>query len=177
LEQPGWWRNWGIDLTWFFIVFALIVKSLLWCRLAPATLARFVGCRRDWQWWTSQLCVNGQLIAALLMTAIGVSTSFLPSDRLIGAACFLVGYALHLAAAVVNPDFGPEIVTPREMCGHWLYRYLRHPGYIGLMLASFGQTLLLGHFLLIPFCAAYVGLLVYRGLQEEELLCQLTQGS
>lgn len=164
-------------MTWLFIAIVLIGKSRLWKRLAPATLARFVGCRRrDWQWWTAQVCVNGQLVVALAMAAIGVSTSFLPSDQLIGAACFLVGYALHLSAAVVNPDFGPEIVVPREICGHWLYRWLRHPGYIGLMLASFGQTLMLGHFLLIPFCAAYVGLLVYRAHQEEELLChQATQ--
>lgn len=161
-------------MTWLFIAVVLLEKSLLWKRLAPATLARFVGCRRDWQWWMAQLCVNGQLIAALVMAATGVSTSFFPFDRLIGAACFLAGYALHLAAVVVNPDFGPEIVIPNEMCGHRLYRWLKHPGYIGLMLASFGQTLLLGHFLLIPFCAAYVGLLVYRGLQEEELLCQVT---
>ena len=120
--------------------------------------------------------LTGLAIARLLHTSGIPDNVFIPliGGGAVGAALFVAGHSLHLAAMIVNPHFRPEIVLPPELCRHRLYR-LRHPGYIGLWLASLGATLLLGYSILAPCFSVYTGLLLSRIIKEERLLCRSTQ--
>lgn len=128
-----------------------------------------------WQWLLAVICVNGQLLVGGLLQILQIPQSFNAPARALGAVAFAGGHGLHLAAMAVNPHFRPEIVKPPELCRHWLYEWLGHPGYIGLWLVSLGQTLLLGYAILAPCLFGYTGLLIYRTIKEEALLCRSTR--
>ncbi len=149
----------------------LAIKAVLAKRFAPEVSRRFAWRPWDWQWALAWLLVNGQMIAALVLFLYGVKQFWLQWERTAGAVSYVAGHALHLASWIVNKDFRPEIVAPKDLCRHWLYRWLRHPGYVGLVYASLGQSLLLGYWMLNVFTFAYALLLVRRIFEEEQVLC------
>lgn len=153
------------------LIAMLLGKTLALKHLAPATYERFVMAPRDWQWVASLLCI-GQLIAGAILQNLQFPYSWGLCEQLIGGAVFVVGQVVHLAAVAVNPYFQPDIIRPPTICKHWLYRVLRHPGYLGLWLSSLGQTLAIGYAILAPCFFGYTALLLYRTIKEERLLCQ-----
>lgn len=155
-----------------FFVLVLAIKAILAGRFAPEVSRRFAWRPWDGQWVAAWLLVHGQFLMAVWLWLLGVERDWYGWQIPVGAVAYLAGHALHLVAMVVNEDFRPEIVAPKELCQHCLYRWLHHPGYAGLVWASLGQTLLLGHRLLIVCFWGYTALLVYRIVKEEQVLCQ-----
>lgn len=158
-------------MTVLFFVLVLSIKAVLAKRFAPEVSRRFAWRPWDRQWVMAWALVNGQLLAALGLYLCGVKQFWLEWEITAGVASYLAGHALHLASWTVNRDFRPEIIAPGSLCQHWLYRRLRHPGYLGLVYVSLGQSSLLGYWMLNACTFAYAGLLVWRILQEEKL-CQ-----
>ena len=157
-----------------FIFAVLCCKAVLAVTFASEVNRRFARLPNTAEWWIAWVCNPGQIFAALVLTILQIPATIPATWRAVGAALFVAGHSLHLAAMIVNPHFRPEIVLPPELCRHRLYR-LRHPGYIGLWLASLGATLLLGYSILAPCFSVYTGLLLSRIIKEERLLCRSTQ--
>lgn len=157
-------------MIWVFILTIFSCKATGAVMFAPEVNRRFARLPNTLEWWLAWTCCTGQLLAGLTLVALQVPTDIPNEWRALGAVAFAAGHGLHLAAMVVNPHFRPEIVTPPEHCRHWLYEAFRHPGYVGLWLASLGQTALLGYGILAPCFLVYAALLIYRTIQEERVL-------
>jgi protein-S-isoprenylcysteine O-methyltransferase Ste14 len=92
----------------------------------------------------------------------------------LGAGTFAGGLALISWAMMVNTYFSTVVRVQRErgqtVCRTGPYRYVRHPGYAGILLQSLGIPVLLGTWwALIPGIAA-IGLMVIRTVFEDRLL-------
>jgi protein-S-isoprenylcysteine O-methyltransferase Ste14 len=161
-------------IWWAVILTVFSCKAVCAVTFASEVNRRFAKVPDTWEWRFAWLCCNGQILAALLLAWLQIRPNVPSEARAVGAVAFVAGHSLHLAAMAVNRHFRPEIVKPPERCQHWLYK-LRHPGYLGLWLASFGQTALLGFGILAPCFFGYAALLIYRTIQEERLLCPLTR--
>jgi protein-S-isoprenylcysteine O-methyltransferase Ste14 len=66
-----------------------------------------------------------------------------------GLIAYVSGMGLAMRAMVVNRFFSP-VVRIQEERGHCLitegpYRFVRHPGYAGMLLLCLGSGLVLGH--------------------------------
>jgi protein-S-isoprenylcysteine O-methyltransferase Ste14 len=85
------------------------------------------------------------------------------------------GLALRIAAmAQLGPRFSPRVAMQREHAleTHGLYGRIRHPGYAGAWLASFGAALAFGSALALPLVAAMGLLLWNRAGREESMLAR-----
>jgi protein-S-isoprenylcysteine O-methyltransferase Ste14 len=105
-----------------------------------------------------------------------LSIAMLPgggAPRWAGVALVALGITLRIAAmARLGARFSPFLAVQREhgLETTGLYRRVRHPGYLGALLASFGAVLAFGSSLgLVPF-ALFALLMARRVAREEALL-------
>lgn len=90
--------------------------------------------------------------------------------RLIGLSLVYFGGLIVIFARCANPYFTAHVVLPREIVADGLYRYLRHPGYLGMGLYALGVALVLGRSWALFPLGGYWGLLAYRAVIENDLL-------
>jgi protein-S-isoprenylcysteine O-methyltransferase Ste14 len=122
----------------------------------------------------------------LTLGASGLDVRFATSPplpaavRATGCAVFVLGYALALWAASVNPFFSAVVSVQRERGHHVVdrgpYAFVRHPGYAGPMLAHLGLPLALGSLLGLAPAVLGCGLLALRALHEERRLLRELAG-
>ena len=97
---------------------------------------------------------------------------------LVGLAANLLGFGLFLWAMRCNAFFA-EGVRVQEERGHRVisdgpYRWVRHPGYAGAILAQFGMPFLLGSpWALIPSLFFAVGYILRTALEDRTLVREL----
>jgi protein-S-isoprenylcysteine O-methyltransferase Ste14 len=102
------------------------------------------------------------------------------SLHLAGLLFTLLGYTLFMWAMSANPFFS-EGVRIQEERGHFVakggpYRYVRHPGYAGAIVAQLATPLLLGSpWALIPM-AVLTALFVARTYLEDQALIKELSG-
>ena len=98
-----------------------------------------------------------------------------PPLEWLGVAFVAVGLGLRIAAMVrLGSRFSPLVAVQQD---HVLetrgpYAVVRHPGYLGALLACAGSMLAFGSALALPLVAAFAGLLQARIAREEVLLEQ-----
>ena len=98
----------------------------------------------------------------------------------IGLSSYTCGLALAIWAMIENCFFSP-VVRIQEERGHHLvstgpYRLVRHPGYIGMILAiTFGALALGSYWAMLPLLV-YVALIIRRTAIEDEFLIENLQG-
>ena len=93
--------------------------------------------------------------------------------RWLGVALAGSGLALRIAAmARLGPRFSPLVAVQREhtLETRGLYARLRHPGYLGALVAALGGALAFGGTVALPLVAAMGLLLWIRAGREEALL-------
>jgi protein-S-isoprenylcysteine O-methyltransferase Ste14 len=120
------------------------------------------------------------LVVAGLAQRLGWAPSFGPTVQGIGAALFVVGFALVLWAMAVNRFFA-QVVRIQAERGHLVvttgpYRYVRHPGYVGMICSMAGTVLLLGSPWAGLPAAAYVALMIVRTAKEDDTLADRLPG-
>lgn len=99
-----------------------------------------------------------------------------PGDALVqwsGVALSSAGIALRIAAmAQLGTRFSPLVALQRDhdLRTDGLYRWLRHPGYTGAILATLGGALAFDSALGLPAPAVMAVLLARRAAREEALL-------
>ncbi len=116
-------------------------------------------------------------LAHVLFYAIPLSSLWndgLPNDGalLTGIALFCVGGWLNIWAARSNPYFSPSIEQPPQVIRSGAYRWLNHPGYVGMFLLASGSWWMVGHRLALLPLVAYGLLLAWRARKESSLLYQ-----
>jgi protein-S-isoprenylcysteine O-methyltransferase Ste14 len=98
--------------------------------------------------------------------------------HLIGAGAVALGFALFMWAMVSNAFFS-EVVRIQEDRGHQVatdgpYRFVRHPGYSGAILAFLGTPLLLGSWwAFIPTAIGISGYVLRTALEDKTLQLEL----
>jgi protein-S-isoprenylcysteine O-methyltransferase Ste14 len=94
--------------------------------------------------------------------------------RLFGALAFAAGYAIVLWAMYSNPFFS-QVVRIQTERGHVAmtsgpYRFVRHPGYLGMTLSMLGSVFVLDTLWGLVCFALYLGLIVTRAALEDRTL-------
>ena len=179
--------TWNWPMAW-----ALIGLTALWIAGTalvtipryPQLLAERVGPRRGSQGWdTAILGVIGVLMLVKLLLAgfdfrnhwtFGIPLWL----EITGMVAALVGYGLVVWATGSNAYFS-QLVRIQTERGHTVatggpYRYVRHPAYIGMILAELGTSLMLGSWLaLIPGVISAALVILRTALEDRFLLKEL----
>lgn len=98
--------------------------------------------------------------------------------EIVAMVVVIIGYAF-LAWAAISNEYFSRVVRVQEERGHSVitsgpYHYVRHPGYLGLILCTLAQPLMLGSFwALIPAILTAVLLLVRTNLEDKTLQDEL----
>jgi len=118
---------------------------------------------------------SGVLVAALDFFVVQVRIYRFDLVSLAGLILLPVGSALRIQARrTLGEYFSPvvRILPEHELIRHGVYRYIRHPGYLGELLLYFSVPLLfhsLYGFLVMVFL---IPLIIYRIRVEEQMLIE-----
>lgn len=114
------------------------------------------------------------LLVAGLDIRFGWTGPFPLPVELVAMMVIILGY-VFLAWAAISNEYFSRVVRIQEERGHSVimdgpYRYIRHPGYLGLILCAFAQPLMLGSlWALIPATLTAIILLVRTNLEDKTL--------
>lgn len=172
---------WGWLMLGIVIVF-MAAHPLILIPINPALLVeREKGIRtqgvKDWDRWLAPLAA-GLPIAGWIVAGIGLRMDWTPgfplSCHIAGSLVNICGYALFLWAMVSNAFFA-EGVRIQEERGHEVvssgpYRFVRHPGYTGAILAAISTALILGSWWALIPCGLSALLYVLRTYLEDNTL-------
>ncbi len=147
-----WWQAW---LMAGLLILSFIVSRAIARRKNPGILKERAnynthGNTQPWDKWLSPLMAFGSvfiLLVAGLDALFHWSAGFSLPVELIGLALILAGYVIGSYAFVENAYFSGTVRIQQER-GHKVvssgpYGWVRHPGYLGSLVASLGMPLLL----------------------------------
>jgi protein-S-isoprenylcysteine O-methyltransferase Ste14 len=150
--QWDWWQAWIMGVL-FLLTF--IISRAIAGRKNPGILKERVNYNRHentqpWDKWLSPVVAFGSifiLIIAGLDALFNWSDGFSFTLEMVGLALIIVGYVLGSYAFVANAFFSGTVRLQEER-GHKVvssgpYGWIRHPGYMGSLVASVGMPLLL----------------------------------
>jgi protein-S-isoprenylcysteine O-methyltransferase Ste14 len=129
-------------------------------------------------------------VGFLFLTTLGVAamdagrlheSDTVPGPLSVGCLIvFAAALGLQIWAMIVNPFFSPVIRIQAEREHHVItcgpYRWLRHPGYLGMILAIPASALAIGSWLALVPAAAFYLVIVRRARREEEFLTEKLPG-
>lgn len=180
-----------LDWVWLWVYFGMYVGGLVFNALVlvprhPEMVAERGQIKEDAKGWDKALGALiaiptlSMLIVAGLDARLGWSPELAAAIHLFGLVCGALGNGLFTWAMASNKYFS-RVVRIQMDRGHSVaaggpYRYVRHPGYVGMVLSLFGTPLLLGSlWALIPAGLA-VGLYVVRTALEDRTLQEELDG-
>ena len=186
LASGRWDWLWG----WVFIgLTALFMAShvVLLVPINPDLLVERAGGLRQeggkrWDRWLAALAAGVFPVASWYIAGLDLRYAWSSPKplavHLIGAGLVILGFALFMWAMVSNAYFS-EVVRIQEDRGHQVatdgpYRFVRHPGYSGAILAFLGTPLLLGSWwAFIPTVIGVGGYVLRTALEDKTLQLEL----
>lgn len=101
-----------------------------------------------------------------------------PAWLIAGTVCFIIGYALTQWAMIVNKYFetGVRIQEDREQKAVTAgpYRFVRHPGYVGMLLGYGAMPMILGSaYAFIPYAVFAIALIGRTAMEDKTLQKEL----
>lgn len=136
---------------------------------------------KSWDKWITSLA-GGMMMLAWVVAGLDLrfewSAPMPVALHLLGALLTLLGYGLFMWAMSANPFFAEGVRIQHER-GHRVarggpYRYVRHPGYAGAILAHLATPFLLGSpWALIPEAVLTALFLLRTALEDRTLLAEL----
>jgi len=177
-----------LDWVWGWVFLGLLAAVLIshvliLVPINPELLAeRSRGIRQEgakgWDKWIATFAAGMGTMVTWIVAALDVrfewSASLPLALHIGGLVGSVLGWALFMWAMGANAFFS-EAVRIQEERGHTVatggpYRYVRHPGYVGAILALLATPLLLGSlWALIPAGVAAVGYVVRTALEDKVL--------
>lgn len=94
--------------------------------------------------------------------------------RYLGLVLFALGFtAMNWAEAILGKQFSVQVTIQEghTLVTEGLYRYVRHPRYVGIIVCNVGLALVYRSWLALVLVAALIGVLLWR-IQDEEALMQ-----
>jgi protein-S-isoprenylcysteine O-methyltransferase Ste14 len=177
--QWNWWEGWAYGILGFV---SFVISRGLAARKNPdliAERAKFMQ-HEDTQSWDKKIIPMVGLLGVVNVVIAGLdhllgwTSSFSLWLRVLGLILLVLGYAFSSYALIVNRFFSGMVRLQKDR-GHQIvsdgpYRWVRHPGYAGGLLAYLATPLLLTSiWLLIPILLT-VGLFVLRTSLEDRFL-------
>mgnify|MGYP001077603414 CR=1 FL=1 len=182
----AWPAAWGYVTL---LIFSSVVSRSIVFKQNPEALrerARFTSAD-DVPGWDRVLVIIVGLVGPVLMALIagldyrfGWSPSISIIFRSLGGLLVVIGFGLAVWAMIENPYFS-SVARIQEDRGHEVisrgpYRFVRHPAYVGSLLAAVGFPLLLSALWSYLPGAIYIFALVIRTYLEDQLLHEGLQG-
>jgi protein-S-isoprenylcysteine O-methyltransferase Ste14 len=129
---------------------------------------------------TSLLFISTVAIAALDAGRFHWTKGVSERTQIVALAVLISAAGLQVWAMAVNPFFSTAIRIQPER-GHVLvssgpYRFIRHPGYLAMMIIMPATALALGSLTTIIPALAYSGLILWRAKREDEFLTEQLAG-
>jgi len=133
---------------------ALVATTVLWLALEAASSVTEPEAR--WSRDHASAIATGLSLFAVHVTALVEHALRSTAGSFVGLALIAVGVALRIAAIhSLGADFVSTRAAPSRVVSTGLYRWLRHPSELGLVVAAAGAAVLLG-----SLCAAAVTIVV-----------------
>ncbi len=182
-RQWDWWQAWVYAII---SILGFAISRAIASRRHPGLLAergRFLD-HKDAKPWDKTLAPLVGLGGALVPLVAGLDALFgWPPDfglgvEMVGLALLLAGYALASYALIENAYFSGMVRIQTDR-GHQVvssgpYRWVRHPGYTGALLAYLGTPLLLDSiWALLPAVFLTVALIIRTRLEDQTLQAEL----
>lgn len=180
--RMDWWAAWAAIAVWL-IFFA--ATDILLFHFNPELMAERLSPPKGAKTWDRvimsifRLTTLARYILAGLDQRYGWTIGFPAAAQLSGLVVCVLSYAL-LAWAMTSNAFFSQIVRIQSEHNHAVvthgpYRYVRHPGYIGMMLFELAMSTLLASWWSLLASGLCVILLVLRtALEDRTLQVELT---
>jgi protein-S-isoprenylcysteine O-methyltransferase Ste14 len=174
-----------LDWLWAWVYFGIslatvAINGAIMLRTSPETIAERGRPREVHSWDKVVSGIGGAAMYLVLPLVAGLDARFGWTPPLgmawhgAGALVLTAGYGLTAWAMISNAYFSTAVRIQTErghaVCRSGPYRYVRHPGYVGMTLQSLGTCFLLGSFwALLPalVAAAAMG---FRTAWEDRML-------
>ena len=177
--------NWPWAWVYFGISLATVaINGAIMFRTSPELIAER-GRPKEMQGWDKFVSgIGGAAMYLALPLVAGLDRRFGWTPALsvawhaAGAVVLTAGYGLTAWAMHANAYFSTAVRIQSErgqtVCRNGPYRYVRHPGYVGMTLQSLGMPFLLGSFwALLPALVAAVAMVIRTGLEDRMLQAEL----
>jgi len=96
--------------------------------------------------------------------------------RIFGLLISFVGLLIHLHSLKILGKYYTgmlKVSTEQNIVKNGLYKWIRHPGYLGMMLLSIGFSIAIGHvFIVLLTSSLYILIYGYRIYVEEKMLTE-----
>ena len=170
LDLPLLWAYWGVGVATGLVLTLTIDPDLARERRRPAP----GGVDRGKRWFFGSLFVAHVVIGLVDAGRYHWSDTVPPATRIAG----LVGYAAALAwltwSVAVNRFFSPVVRIQQERGHHLItrgpYRYVRHPGYLAMIVLWPASALALGSWWALVPALVNVGMVLHRAAVEDRYL-------
>lgn len=173
--------------AWNFMCLSLVgifINSTIMLRVCPETIAERAetGEMKGWDKVIGGLWALMYFVLVLLVAGLdarfGWSGQLSLVLHIVGAAAFVLGYALFSWAMISNAYFTREVRIQRDrghtVCTSGPYRFLRHPGYLGAIIQPLAVPLMLGSsWALIPGGLAALLMAIRTALEDQMLHAEL----
>lgn len=182
LAGLDWWPGWAVIavwLVWFTVMDIVMLRfnpDLITERLSPPTGAK------TWDKTILSILRLTQLVRYLLAgldQRYGWTEGFPLNAQIIAIVVCLLSIALFTWAMASNLFFS-QIVRVQADRGHAVatqgpYRYVRHPGYVGLILFEFGiSTVLASWWAIVAGGVCAILIILRTALEDRTLQAELT---
>ena len=178
--------NWRWPWLWVYLLLSVCLLAVN-ARVLPRELMaeRGAGHRREnVARWDRVLSTLIGLTMLVVLAVCGLDERFGWSPplslavHLLGAAGFVLGQLLFTWAMASNVFFSTMVRLQAErgqaVASGGPYRYVRHPGYVGYVVAALGNAVVLGSLWgLVPAAVVGVGMIVRTALEDKTLQEQL----
>jgi len=179
----GWWEAWAYAII---SVAGFVISRVLAARRHPDLIAergRHMQQENIKPWdrrLTAWLMLGGIAIGLVagLDARFGRSPAFGPPVKLLALAMLMAGYALSSYALIENRFFASTVRIQAERGHHVVssgpYRWVRHPGYAGGLLACLATPLLLdAPWAFVPTLVVVALTIVRTALEDRTLQAEL----
>lgn len=174
------WAYLGISLI------SVLINAFFLLRINPETVAER-GTAKGWQDWDKLVSGLFALALYLLLPLVAaIDARFLWSSEIgrvwqgIGALAYALSMALISWSMISNAYFSTaaRIQSDRgqQVCQTGPYRYIRHPGYAGIVIQAVSVAILLGSLWALIPAAMAAGLIIIRTVLEDRMLKQELAG-
>jgi protein-S-isoprenylcysteine O-methyltransferase Ste14 len=170
------------DLPWFWALLGIhtvVMSANMWVmdpdlRKERLTLGSRGGMDRSMRALIMPFVLLHLVVAALDVGRFGWSGNVGLAVHLAGTLGYCAGLGLAVWAMAVNRFFAPVVRLQSERGHHVIdkgpYRFVRHPGYLGFVLALVGEAFMLGsYWSLLPVLGA-VAVVLRRTWMEDRFL-------